>query len=118
MIEAFTPDRSDDAFRVRVLPRWINLELPDRPQQKVAYHVLILAEAGLLEAQEISSMSSFDCKAKRLTWQGHEFLDAARNNTLWERAKAETLKHTGGLSLELLQALLLRLGKEALGITD
>ncbi len=54
--------------------------------------------------------------AQRLTWQDHEFLDATRSNTLWERAKAESLKQTGGLGLDLITAYLRHLGKEALGI--
>ena len=95
---------------------WIDLTLPGRSREDVTYHVMILAEAGLIEAQDLSSMSGFDFKPKRLTWLGHEFLDAARSNTLWERAKDETLKQTGGLSLDLLKAALLHLGKQALGV--
>jgi hypothetical protein len=61
-------------------------------------------------------MSGFDYKPKRLTWQGHDFLDAARSDTLWENAKKLTLEQTGGLSLDLLKAALLSLGKQALGV--
>ena len=95
---------------------WIELKLPGRSSKEVAYHVMILAEAGLIEAQDLSSMDGFDYKPKRLTWHGHEFLDAARSDILWERAKKETLKQTGGLSLDLLKAVLLHLGKQALGL--
>ncbi|MGO8839441.1 MAG: DUF2513 domain-containing protein [Limisphaerales bacterium] len=28
----------------------------------------------------------------RLTWAGHDFLDAARNDTIWNKAKDEFLK--------------------------
>jgi hypothetical protein len=28
----------------------------------------------------------------RLTWQGHDFLDAARNDTIWSKAKEKFLK--------------------------
>ncbi len=95
---------------------WIELDIPGRSPEEVGYHVMILAEAGLIEAQDLSTMSGFDCKPKRLTWHGHEFLDAARSDTLWERAKSKTLKETGGLSLDLLKATLLHLGKQALGL--
>ena len=95
---------------------WIELNIPDRSAEEVAYHVMILAEAGLIEAQDLSTMGGFDYKPKRLTWQGHEFLDAARSDTLWERAKKLTLEQTGGLSLDLLKAALLLLGKQALGV--
>ena len=39
-------------------------------------------------------------KPKRLTYSGHEFLDAARGDTVWHKAKALTLKSTGTLTLE------------------
>ena len=96
---------------------WIDLNIPGRSSEEVAYHVLILAEAGLIEAHPLSTHSGFDYRPKRLTWQGHEFLDTARSNTLWERAKKETLKQTGGLSLDLLKAALLHFGKQALYIS-
>ena len=51
---------------------------------------------------------------KRMTWEGHEFLDAARKDTLWDRAKEKTLKATGGLSLDVLKGVLIELGKQAL----
>jgi len=46
---------------------WIDLELPDRSAVEVAYHVQLLDEAGLLVAQELSTMGGYDWKPKRLT---------------------------------------------------
>ena len=42
-----------------------------------------------------------------LTWQGHEFLDAARNDTIWRKAKKKVLETTGGLAFDVLKAALL-----------
>ena len=95
---------------------WIDLELPGRSEKEVAYHVMLLEEAGLVEALDLSSKDGFEYKPKRLTWEGHEFLDAARNDTLWERAKAEALRQTGGVSFDVLKELLLHLAKQALGL--
>jgi hypothetical protein len=36
----------------------------------------------------------------RLTYAGHDFLNQARSNTIWEKTKALVLKNTGSLSLE------------------
>ena len=36
---------------------WIDLDIPGRSPWEVAYHIMILAEAGLIEAQDLSSMS-------------------------------------------------------------
>ena len=95
----------------------IDLNYPEHySSEEVAYHVMILAEGGLIEAQDLSTMDGFDCKPKRLTWHGHEFLDAARSDTLWEQAKAKMREHTSVFSADLLKAVLQDLGKQALGI--
>jgi len=41
-----------------------------------------------------------------LTYGGHEFLDAARNDTVWEKAKTAVVKSTGVLTLEGLKVAL------------
>ena len=81
---------------------------------EVSYHVKLLYEAGFIEADDLSTAGegNFRWLAKQLTWEGHEFLDAARKDSLWERAKRQTFEKTGGLSLELLKAVLINLGKQ------
>ena len=80
---------------------------------EVSYHVKLLDQAGLVEAIDRSTLGEFRWVPKQLTWAGHEFLDAARSVTLWERAKSIVLKQTGGLSLEILQEVLINLAKQA-----
>ena len=94
----------------------IKLNIPGKPSQEVSYYVEILAEAGLITAISAGPTAGSYYFPKRLTWEGHEFLDAARNDTLWEQAKTETLKQTGGLSIDLLKAVLLDLAKKALSL--
>jgi hypothetical protein len=67
---------------------------------EINYHVLLLHEAGFIEALDLSSLSGICWKPTRLTYSGHEFLDAARSDTVWQKAKAWTLKSTGTLTLE------------------
>jgi hypothetical protein len=49
---------------------------------------------------DLSSLSGICWKPTRLTYSGHEFLDAARSDTVWQKAKAWALKSTGTLTLE------------------
>jgi hypothetical protein len=74
-------------------------------------------EAGLIKAAITTVIESESPSAmpRTLTWQGHEFLDAARSDTLWQRAKATVFNATGGLSIELLKDALLMLGRKAIG---
>jgi Hypothetical protein (DUF2513) len=50
----------------------------------------------------------------RLTWDGHEFLDAARDDTRWQKAKRYIVEKGSGLSFEVLQGVLMKLMTDAL----
>jgi hypothetical protein len=71
-----------------------------RTEDEITYHVMILDEAGLIEAVDLSTMGGICWKPKRLTYAGHEFLDAARSDTVWQKAKSLAIKSTGTLTLE------------------
>lgn len=93
---------------------WINIDIPGHPKESVSYHVMQLEMAGLITAKNLSNMSGFSYAPISLTWTGHEFLDAARNDTIWNQAKDLVIRNAGGLSFELLKVTLTDLGKRAL----
>ena len=52
----------------------------------------------------------------RLTWAGHEFLDAASNDTVWKKA-GEKIKQFGvQVTVSVLEELLKKLLKDSLGL--
>lgn len=51
---------------------------------------------------------------KSLTWDGHEFLEAARDDSLWEKAKRLVLEKTGTLTFEALKLALMEAMKSSL----
>src|ERR1051325_6057677 len=61
-----------------------------------AYHVLIMREAGLIDAIVQNDSNGLPASAviKRLTWRGHEFLDAARSDAVWQKAREKFFKTT------------------------
>ena len=75
----------------------------------VSYHVQLLAQAGLIEAIEKTTLSTLLWHPKTLTWEGHEFLDAARDNTRWNNAKKQALEIGGTLTFEALKLTLGRI---------
>lgn len=81
---------------------------------QVIYHVELLQEAGLIEAERCGHLGERIFWPTRLTWNGHEFLDEARLPSRWERAKALVLEKGGALSFEMLKAVLTRLATESL----
>ena len=88
------------------------LKIEGRQQEEVAYHLVLLSEAGLVwSANRPGGRERY-----RLTWAGHEFLDAARDNTRWNTAKKKVVETTGGLVFEFLRAVLMQKGKELLGL--
>ncbi|MGE3871358.1 MAG: DUF2513 domain-containing protein [Parvibaculaceae bacterium] len=82
----------------------VELDLPNRQRQLVSYHVHILEEAGLLEAVDFSDDDGHDYRPKRLTWQGHEYLEVIRDPAIWAKTK-EQVSAAGGFSLDLMKAL-------------
>src|SRR5262245_2726023 len=55
------------------------------PAEAVAYHVRLLIQAKLITSP-METMKSLPFITKpELTWEGHDFLDAARNDTTWNK---------------------------------
>lgn len=97
----------------------VNLDIPNYDEDEISLHVELLIERGLIEgkAKASSDGSAHRILAywiTRMTWEGHDFLDAARNDTIWEKAKKKCLEATGGLAFSTLKACLVDLGKEAI----
>jgi hypothetical protein len=105
------------------------VKVDGRSNEEISYHIKLLGEAGLVEVgvadglfkdkmpdgsvrtrfQKVYSVIS-------LTWSGHEFLDAARNDTIWLKAKKTVFSVTGGLVFEVLKAALLAEIKRQTGL--
>jgi hypothetical protein len=75
---------------------------------QINYHLKLLCEAGYIEAVETGTMQNrLSFIVTGLTWKGHEFLDLARNNSVWQKMKTELKDHATTLPFELIQKLLL-----------
>lgn len=73
-----------------------DMDFPGRSEEQVYYHIMILGEAKLLEVEDRSNFEHpMVFIPIRLTWQGHEFLDAIKNDTVWSKVK-EAVKEKGG----------------------
>jgi hypothetical protein len=73
--------------------------------QQIHYHVRLLHDAGLIEADEIVPGQWWP---ERMTWSGYEFLDAARNEELWRETKETVEKKAGSAPFQVFHELLLR----------
>lgn len=84
--------------------------IEDYSSAQISHHVVIMEQAGLIEAHIAPTMDGVMYIVRRLTWEGHEFLDAARNESFWNQAKEKVVETTGGLGFEALKAFLIQLG--------
>lgn len=71
----------------------------------VAYHYKLLSNAGLIEAIDVSSLEEEDFSATSLTWQGHEFLDKIRNDSVWNKVKSTVQSKSLDLSFDVIKRL-------------
>lgn len=70
-------------------PASIKLPTDKYDDLHISLHVRLLKEANLIHAIESSRgfQSSTSWTPHSLTWEGHEFLDAIRSDTIWEKVK-------------------------------
>lgn len=92
-----------------------DIEIEGYDSQIIAYHIHLMCEAKLLSCERVTSTTTadrlIDAYPFRLMWDGHEFLDAARSDSVWKKAK-NALKDQGlSAGFGVLQALLLSLVK-------
>jgi hypothetical protein len=85
----------------------VDIEIDGYSAEEINYHVVILMDAGLIKAKYQQDIHEdiptwFDL---RLTWEGHEFIDAARDNKRWEKAKG-AMAQAGGFALDVMKQLL------------
>jgi hypothetical protein len=95
---------------------FFEVEIAGYSSEEVAYHVMLLAEAGYIEASSLALSDTTIWKAQRLTWEGHEFLEVAKDDTRWSRAKVVMKEKGGGMAFEVLKQLLIEMMKGTIGL--
>jgi hypothetical protein len=95
-----------------------SLDIEGYESSTVEKHFELLVEAGLLKAniKHTGDGSLIFLGTPRLSWEGYEFLDAARNDTIWKKAKKTLEGTTSSISFAVLKALLTQLALSELGL--
>ena len=93
-------------------------EIDGYSQAQVSYHIKLLHDAGLIEVQTADEFNTAypDFLSLNLTWTGQDFLDAAKDDTLWEKAKETVIKPGASFTFDLLLAWLKTQVGTALGL--
>lgn len=87
-------------------------DTPGKTPDEVAGHIRLLHEHGFIEAEDGSGFGNPVWFPQRLTWQGHEFLDAIRNDTIWARTKRVIADKGGSMPFELVRELVMVVARE------
>jgi hypothetical protein len=93
-------------------------ELAAYTEEQVLYHCHLAIEAGLVEGRALHNSARVIVAARmdRLTWEGHDFLDAARSESNWSKAKETIHKAGGSWTFEVMKALLVEIAKRSLSL--
>jgi hypothetical protein len=89
--------------------------------EQIGYHNYLIGDAGLAKTADVTTRGSSGPMALviHLTWAGHEFLDAARDDTVWSKTKARlgaAGKAVLGVPISVLTAVLIDETKRRLGL--
>ena len=95
-----------------------NLTLEGYTPEQIGYHAHLMIQAGLATGSDVTHMGSSSPQAilTSLTWAGHEFADAARDEGRWKKAMGIVQEKGGSVTLSVLTQLLTALMKGALGL--
>jgi len=96
------------------------LEIPGYDNGVVAYHCRRMYEAGLLDAEAVSSSTTpsrlINVLPFGLAWQGHEFLGSMRNRTVAAKVRERLGGTLADAPFTLIKELALAIGRSQLGL--
>lgn len=107
MLEA---EKSQDPYEL------IDPKIEGHNELEISYHIALLDDAGLLHGHDRSAIGIFRWSAGPLTWAGHEFVEAARDESIWKDALAITDKAGNGTVFELLKKALMHILEKRTGL--
>ena len=83
-----------------------NLKIDGYDMETVTYHCNLLFEAGLIKSYEpiYASNRIYHFSVGALTWEGHDFLDKIRENTMWNRTKNSIKENALPMTLEVIKS--------------
>jgi Hypothetical protein (DUF2513) len=81
-------------------------DFPTERAAEVSYHMSLLIEAGLVKGQMVQTNGPEvkDFFGQRLTWEGHEFLDSIRSDTVWAKTKKVFVEQGVSMTFDLVKS--------------
>ena len=82
----------------------------------VVYHIDLIRQAGLADTNITRAMGGriIHATVGPLTWEGNEFLDAVRSDTIWGTVKKRVASTVGATTLDVVKTLAVRIASDML----
>ena len=98
--------------------RYEDVDLPDYSEDVVNYHLDLLISAGIVNGDmKWTAGGGGFAIVKGLSWYGHDFLDAIRNDSIWAKTKAFVKEsELQSIPIELLVSVATDFAKQQLGL--
>lgn len=95
-----------------------NPDIAGYTKDQIDHHIYLMCQAGLVEASDSSTMDGASPTALLIsvTWAGHDFIDAARSNTIWSSVKDKAKSVGGALTFDLMKELLVTTARSQLDL--
>ena len=95
---------------------WIIPQIEGFSDEEVAYHIKLLIEANFIDGIDLTTKDGYQYGIRNLTWEGHEFLDAGRDDSLWKKAKLKLGPKFFSVSFDIIKEVLVSLTRQELGL--
>lgn len=94
------------------------IEIDGYSKDQIGYHAYLLVDAGLAKGLDVTTIAdtSPQWRILQLTSAGHDFADAARDESTWRKATAIVKDRAGGVTLDVMKQVLISLIKNTLGL--
>jgi hypothetical protein len=81
-----------------------NIEIDGYTPEEISFQIQLLRDDGLVEALNCANLQTPCCWLfQRMTASGYRFLADARNDSVWQKAKAFILKAGSALTIEAMK---------------
>jgi len=94
--------------------KWYYPDVDGKSQTEINYHLRLLIQAELVTAENLSSKEGESYGVTGLHWNGHEFLDATRSNSVWKKTMDYVKEKGGSMTFEILKSVAVKFAAEAI----
>jgi hypothetical protein len=99
-------------------PAPVVFQIDGYDEETVGYHIYLLGQGGFMDVVDMGCFqdSSPSALPGPLTWAGHDWLDATRNDTIWNKVKSKLSTEGVTVSFDVAKALATSLVMARLGL--